>query len=92
MNDVLSELDAPVRVDCSRTRLDRACQSAGIRTGTGSAAAFGGAKPAVRKGGLAGTDGREIGAAIDLSSPGPAKKTDGESKGVKLAGNGPCPL
>ena len=63
-----------------------------LRSGTGNAAAFGDAKPAVRKRRLAGTDGRAIGAAIDLSSLGPAKNADGESKGVKLLGNGPRPL
>jgi len=47
---------------------------------------------AVRKRPLAGTDGREIGIAIDLSRLGPAKKADGESKAVKLPGNGPRPL
>jgi len=55
-------------------------------------AAFGGAKPVVRKRGLAGTDGRQIGIAIDLSSPGPAKKADGERKAVKLPENGPRSL
>ncbi len=38
--------------------------------------------------GLAGTNGREIGAEIELSSSGPAKKADGESKALKLPGNG----
>jgi len=71
--------------------LDRTCPSAGNRSGTGSAAAFGGKKPAVRKRRLAGTDGREIGAAIELSSLGPAKKADRESNAVKLPGNGPRP-
>jgi hypothetical protein len=62
-----------------------------MRIGIGSAAAFGGAKPVVRKRRLAGTDGREIEPAIDLSSPGPAKKAGEEDKGVKLHGNGPRP-
>jgi hypothetical protein len=69
-------------------RLDRTRPSAGNRSGTGSAAAFGDAKPAVRKRRLAGTDGQQIGAAIDLSSPWLAKKADGESKALKLRENG----
>jgi len=90
--NAIPAIHAIYRSEPVRSSIERTCPSAGNRNGTGSAAAFGAAKPAIRKRRLAGTDGREIGAAIDLSSPGPDENADRESKAVKLPGNGPRPL